>query len=122
MAPCTMAPGALSPPMASTATGRVGGTFIASGYSPGVICAPLYVPQDGQARCESTGSLHFGHLVTLTGAILKLAARRRLRRMLLVLFFGTPTDHSSFDLALNFSSPAQRGSGTRRSQPQSRSF
>jgi hypothetical protein len=60
-------------------------------YWASVICSPLYVPQDGHARCATTGSLHFGHLVTFTGFSLKFEARRRSRRVLLVLFFGRPT-------------------------------
>ena len=91
-------------------------------------CAPLYVPQDGQTRCGSTGSLHFGHLMTLTPFSLKLAARRRSRRMLLVRFFGTPTvmlllapSRVNY-FVLNLARPAHRGSGTERSQPQAFSF
>ena len=111
-------------PIASTATGAIFSTIGA--YVASVICSPLYVPQDGQARCDSTGSLHFGHFVTFAGWILKFDARRRSRRMLLVRFFGTPTASSfvfSCDrYSFTFLRPAQRGSGTWRSQPHSRSF
>src|SRR6266702_5358745 len=105
-APWTMSPGAWSPPMASTATGSACASLMSPrAYWPGVICSPLYVPQDGQARCESTGSLHFGHFVTLAGTILKFAARRRSRRMLDVRFLGTPTASLPSGLLLELLEP-----------------
>src|SRR6266702_6141910 len=107
--------------MASTATGSARDI---KDYSPAATCTPLYEPHDGHTRCDITGSLHFAHFVTFTGVILKFAARRRSRRMLLVRFLGTPMAPLPYSLyfALSFSRAAQRGSGTRRSQAHSRSL
>ena len=66
-APSTMSPGALSPPMASTATGRVA-SVSGVGRSPRRLksvdldrLAPLYQPQLGQTTCGVLDAWQCGH-------------------------------------------------------------